>query len=490
MIYDVIVVGAGAGGTSAASLLAREGISTLLVDRSAFPRDTVRSDGLMPQAVYLLDRLGCADEVMAAARGCIKACELYVDGKRLLIGRFPGDTIYPDFAILIVRQRFDEIMLRNAIAQGARFEGKTIVRGIEYEHDTVRVLAEVDRKPVSFRGRIVIGADGTSSTVSRAIGNKLQDGALGLSVRTTYRNFKADGAGIRVYFNREYFPSYGWVFVDDHGSACIGIGRAVDKNFPITGNLSRGLRRFIETDLADTLAHATRVGPYCGAVSGFFRPSSIAADRVVLIGDAANQADPLNRGGIHTAIESAFCAVEACRHALSVGDFSREALKRYEYLWSAQFEPDWRVSEIFMSIASNPNLKDFSLFALKQVGTLTAADPRFLDFATGVFSGVVSQGAWLSPRALYDAFPKDLNTWLALLKSNSRGFTSGAAAGSIRLAYGAIATTAKAGLSLAGSPGTTLDWGMDVVTKTLRLVERQIATPTGAAAFLATGNRA
>ena len=490
MIYDVIVAGGGAGGTSAASFLARQGISTLLLDKSASPRDTVRSDGLMPQAVYWLDRLGCANEVLAAARGCIKACELYVDGERLLVGRFPDDTIYPDFAILIVRRRFDEIMLQNAINQGARFEGKTIVRGIEYDQDSVRVLAEVDRKPVSFQGKIVIGADGTSSTVSRAISNTLKDGVLGLSVRTTYRDVDSEGAGIRVYFNREYFPSYGWLFVDDHGSACVGIGCAADKNFPVTDNLSNGLRQFIETDLADTLANATRCGPFCGAISGYYRPNSIAADRVVLIGDAANQADPLNRGGIHTAMESAYCAAEACRHALSVGDFSRDTLKHYENLWSAQFEQDWRMSEIFMSIARNPSLKDFSLFVLKQVGELTAADPQFRDFASGVFSGVVSQSTWLSPRALYDAFPKDLNTWLALLKNNGGELNNGAAVGSVRLAYGAIASVAKAGLGLARSPGTTLDWGMDVVTKAARLAERQLATSTSTEAFLTTGDGA
>jgi hypothetical protein len=336
----------------------------------------------------------------------------------------------------------------------------------------------------------VIGADGTSSTVSRAIGNTLKDGALGISVRTTYRNVNSEGAGIRVYFHRDYFPNYGWVFIDDHGSACVGIGCAIDKNFPVTDNLSTGLRRFIETDLKDTLAHATRCGPFCGAISGYYRPNAIAADRVVLIGDAANQADPLNRGGIHTAMESAHCASQACRHALSVGDFSRDTLKRYESLWSSQFEPDWRMSEIFMSIAKNPNLKDFSLFVLKQVGELTAADPKFRDFASGVFSGVVSQSTWLSPRALYDAFPKDWNTWLALLKSNGGQFNTGATAGSMRLAYGAIASVAKAGLGLARSPDTTLDWGMDVVTKAIRLAERQITAPPSSEAFIAAGNGA
>jgi geranylgeranyl reductase family protein len=475
VIYDVIVVGSGAGGTAAATFLARQGVSTLLLDKSSAPRDTVRSDGLMPQAVYWLDRLGCADEVLAETRGCIHACELFVDGKHLLTGRFPDDTIYPDFAILIVRQRFDKIMLHNAIAHGAHFEGRTIVRGIACESDCVRVVAERDRKPVEFRARIVIGADGASSTVSRAIGNTLRDGVLGISVRTTYRNVASDGAGIRVYFNRAYFPSYGWLFIDDHGSACVGIGCAVDRNFPTVDNLSAGLRRFIETDLAETLANATRCGPFSGGMSGYYRPNAIAADRVLLIGDAANQADPLNRGGIHTAMESAHCAAEACRHALSVGDFSRATLQSYENLWSTQFEPDWRMSEIFMSIVKNPNLKDFSLFLLKQIGELTASDPRFRDFASGVFSGVVSHSTWLSPRALYHAFPKDLDAWLGLLRSNGGEFGSGAAAGAMRLACGAVASAAKSGLGLARNPNTTLHWSMDVVTKAITFADRQVA---------------
>jgi Dehydrogenases (flavoproteins) len=474
MIYDVVVVGSGPGGTSVASWLARRGLSVLIVSKATSPRDKVRSDGLMPQAVYWLDRLGCADEVLAATKGCIKACELFVDGEKLLTGRFPDCTIYPDFAVLIVRRRFDEIMLQNSVRQGATFEGGTVVRGLEYEKDGVRVLADRGGKSVSYRARMVIGADGTSSIVSRAIGNPLKEGVLGMSVRTTYHGVNAGAAGMKVYFNREYFPSYGWVFVDDEGSACVGIGCAVDKSFPLGDNMSAGLRRFIAADLSDTLAGATRVGPFSGAICGFWRPAAIAADRVVLIGDAANQADPLNRGGIHTALESAWCAGESCAQAFEVGDFSRAMLSRYERLWGSQFEPDWRMSEIFMSIVKNPALKDFSLFALKQVGRLTAADPRFKAFATGVFSGALSQNAWLSPRALYDAFPKDIATWLALLRSNS---PRGAAAGTLRLAFGAVASAANAGWGLARSPGTSLDWGMDVAAKAIRHAERRLTMP-------------
>ena len=58
-LYDVIVVGA-ARRSSAATFLAREGVSALVLDKSDFPRDKVCGDGLTPQAVDWLDRLGCA----------------------------------------------------------------------------------------------------------------------------------------------------------------------------------------------------------------------------------------------------------------------------------------------------------------------------------------------------------------------------------------------------------------------------------------------
>ncbi len=475
MIHDVIIVGAGAGGASAASLLARAGVDVLLLDKSAAPRDTVRCDGLMPQGVYWLDRLGCAGEVFAEARGCIKACDLYLDGRRLIRGRFPGHTPYPDFALLVRRSGFDEILRRHAIASGARYQGHSLVRGLDYEDGHVRVLAQSGRQTAEHRARIVIGADGASSAVSRAIGNNLKGGVLGLSVRTTYADVNGE-AGIRVYFNRQYFPSYGWVFIDDHHTACVGMGCAVDRRFPLADNLGPGLRQFIDADLTETLAGATRIGPFSGGIAGHYKPDAITADGVILIGDAANQADPLNRGGIHTAIEGAFCAAAACQRALETGDFSRAGLRRYETLWSAQCEPDWRASEIFMSIAKNPDLKDLALFIIAQVGALTEADAEFGAFASGVFSGVVSQNSWLTPRALYDAFPKDPAAWKSLLRNNSRSNQS-ALAGSVRLAAGAVASAARSGAGLARNPGATVNWGLEVATKVLRLAEHQIATP-------------
>ncbi|MGZ5986264.1 MAG: NAD(P)/FAD-dependent oxidoreductase, partial [Caulobacteraceae bacterium] len=474
-VHDVIVVGAGAGGSAAASLLARDGAYVLLLDQSAPPRDTVRSDGLMPQGLYWLEQLGCAREVLAEARACIKACDLYLDGRHLLTGRFPEDTPYPDFALLVVRSRFNEIMRAHAEASGARLLGGTLVRGVARDGQIMRVQAEAGGRAVEHSGRIVIGADGASSVVSRSIGNNLKDGVLGLSVRTTYAGIDCD-AGIRVYFNRDLFPSYGWMFIDEHGTACVGLGCAVDPKFPPADNLGPALRQFIAADLKDTLAGARRIGPFSGGIAPHFRPEAMTADGVILIGDAACQADPLNRGGIHTAIESAFYAADACRAALHTGDFSRAALARYEALWGVHSEPDWRTSEIFMSLAKNPGLKDLALFLLQQVGTLGEADPRFGAFASGVFSGALSQSSWLSVRAFYDAAPKDPAAWAALLRQNSKSGSS-LSGGSIRFLARALASVGGACAGLARRPAASLHWGLEIATKTLAFADRRLSGP-------------
>jgi geranylgeranyl reductase family protein len=469
-LYDVIVVGAGPGGSTAANLLACQGASVLLLDKSDFPRDKVCGDGLTPQAIYWLDRLGCVDEVLAATRGCIKDCDLYINGIHRLTAPFPVGPVYPDFAVLLDRRRFDHILLQNAIAKGARFEPATSVRGLETDADCIRVQAMRAGKPVEHRGRLVIGADGVHSMVSRAMGNDLKNGARAMSLRAYFRDIQCPGSQVKVYFDREYFPGYGWVFVDDDGFANIGLGYAFDGRFPLRSGLHQAFETFLAKDLEPMLRGATRCGKVAGGLVAFFRPGRVVTDRVMLIGDAANHADPLNGGGIHKAMESAFYASEVALRSLEAGTFSAQALGAYEQRWKAEAEPDWLTGELFLAIAKNPNLKDFCLHLLTQIAAMSQADPRFQTFCSGVFSGVVSQASILSPRVLMDAFPTDPDTWLAYLQGQG-----GLAAGSLRAGGGALIGLARAGLGALRDPLANALWGVEVASKAVNLAGRQIS---------------
>jgi menaquinone-9 beta-reductase len=194
---------------------------------------------------------------------------------------------------------------------------------------------------------------------------------------------------------------------------------------------------------------------------------------VMLVGDAANQADPLNGGGIHKAMEGAALAADAAFHALSAGDFSEETLRLYERLWQENFETDWKTAEFFLAVAKNPALKEFCLFLLTQIGSLTTEDRRFQEFASGVFSGTVAQSACLSPLALYKAFPKNPDTWLTLVQGDH-----GVAGESARLVGGAVGSLTRAATRMVRDPLRNLDWGLDVAVKAVQLAERGVGGPT------------
>src|SRR3954452_14852949 len=153
---DVIVVGAGPAGTSAAYHLAHAGVDVLLLERSAFPRDKICGDGLTPRAVKQLIAMGVDLDAPGWARN--KGLRIVGAGHRLELP-WPELTSYPPYGLVRTRMDFDEILARHAQKAGARLVERTAVTGPVTDERTGRVVG-VRARQVDDRGRRTTGTAG------------------------------------------------------------------------------------------------------------------------------------------------------------------------------------------------------------------------------------------------------------------------------------------------------------------------------------------
>ncbi|MGH3509038.1 MAG: geranylgeranyl reductase family protein, partial [Nocardioidaceae bacterium] len=247
---DVIVVGAGPAGSTAAFHLARAGVDVLLLEKSAFPREKVCGDGLTPRAVKQLITLGIDLE----APGWIRNHGLrIVGGGHHLELPWPELSSFPDYGLVRTRTDFDELLARHAEKAGARLMERTTVTGPVFDGDGTgaetgtgagtRVVG-VTARPVDDRGRkagdettyrapIVIAADGVSARLALALGlHKRDDRPLGVAVRTYYKSPRhADDwmeSWLELWDGRpgesKLLPGYGWIFGVGDGTANVGLG--------------------------------------------------------------------------------------------------------------------------------------------------------------------------------------------------------------------------------------------------------------------------
>lgn len=465
MIHDVVIVGAGPAGSSAATFLARQGLSVLLLDKAHFPRDKVCGDGLTPQAIVWLDVLGCADEVLGRTNSCITSCDLFIDGEHALTARFPQDTPYPGFGTCLERKKLDHILLKHAVAQGAVFMSNQLVRKLRWHDDRVEIQTESTKEASTLHARLVIGADGAASVVSRSMGNVLRWGTKGVFLRAYYHGVKVEPVPFRIYVSEHFFPGYGWIFVDDGGQANVGFGYVYDRRFSKRPDIAGLFSDFVGSVLKDRLGRAALTSRPAGWWTNYSTPASMVADRVMLIGDAANLADPLNGAGIHMAVESAYVASQVAGRALAMGDCSREALALYERLLSESIGLDRLTSELFLSLIKNPHLRELYFMLLKALVKLTREDQGFRDFCSGIFCGLIPQSTCLSPLVLLDAVPLEPRTWSSLLRSPGNG----GAVDLLQLILSAARKTLTTAGRIVTSPLQNLGWGAEVLAKTLHL---------------------
>ncbi|MBY4227812.1 geranylgeranyl reductase family protein [Rhodococcoides fascians] len=315
---DVLVVGAGPAGSSAAAWAARSGRDVVLADAAVFPRDKTCGDGLTPRAVAELDRLGLGEWVRGTARN--RGLRLSGFGQELEL-EWPSRS-FPAVGSAVPRTELDDRIRRVALEAGAVMAEGAKAVSVTRDGNAVRsVTLQTGEGSHDIACRTLIVADGVRSTLGKQLGRQWhRDTAFGVAARAYITSARSDDEWISSHLELRdgagtLQPGYGWVFPLNDGNINIGVGTLATATRPAPGALRPLLdlytqQRRSEWELTGELRSvASALLPMGGAVSG------VAGVNWAIIGDAAACVNPLNGEGIDYGLEGGRMVVDLLDHA-------------------------------------------------------------------------------------------------------------------------------------------------------------------------------
>jgi geranylgeranyl reductase family protein len=408
-VADVIVVGAGPGGSAAAHALAQAGLEVLLLEKTSFPREKVCGDGLTPRAVKTLVEMGIDT---SEANGFIRNTGLRIIGGGVKLELpWPELASYPSYGLVRPRLDFDDLLAQSAQKAGARLQTLTNVTGPVVQNGrVVGVTAKVgpDKTEATYRAPVVIAADGVSARLAISLGiNKRDDRPMGVAVRRYFESPRHDDDMLESWLELrtpegDLLPGYGWVFGVGDGTSNVGLGILNTTRAWQDTNYRDLMTRWTSSMPAEWQfdeAHAT--GPVRGAAlpMGFNRQPHYQ-DGLILIGDAAGAVNPFNGEGIAYAMESGRIAAEVAVQALArpEGPQRERALQAYPAAMKATYGGYYTLGRVFVGLIGNPQVMKLATkyglprpllmkFTLKLLANLT--DPRGGDALDRVINGLV-----------------------------------------------------------------------------------------------------
>lgn len=379
MNFDVIIIGAGTAGSTAAFFLSKNGFKVLLLDKEQFPRDKACSGGISPRSLKILEgiinlKIFENNEVQK-----IIGVKLFSPNGTMLEGAIPKAEDYLDYGYVIPRTILDEMLIESAISNEAKFIREEVIDLVTCD-DFVK---GVKTSKNIFESKIVILANGANSEISKRFGFLEHNPELLLhTVQQHFEGMQETYSHIEIYYEKNLLPAYFWFFPEGKGKANVGLGMWGNKKDG--GNLNTIFNDLIMKykNVHKRLNHALPKKIKHWPIR-FKSTNAKTYDNGILVsGDAAGFANPLTGEGIYYALESGKLAAETATEALRKDNYSREILRNYEDAWRKTFNNDLEYSHKLNKIISNPETID----SLAHIGS---TNPELKNVIIGVLVNVI-----------------------------------------------------------------------------------------------------
>ncbi|HNY92330.1 MAG TPA: NAD(P)/FAD-dependent oxidoreductase [bacterium] len=322
--YDVIVIGGGPAGSMAARYAAGRGASVALFEKDREVGVPVRcAEGVshagLAAVVENIPSRWIAQKITGAVLHAPSGAEVPLHTDQI--------------GYILHRKIFDYDLAQMAAAAGVAIFTRAHVTGLIMEQGrTAGVVVDHLGERRRIEARLVIAADGVESRAARWAGLATRTALADMEscAQATIGGYQGDPEMLHFFFSRSMAPGgYLWIFPKGNGMANVGLGISA------SAGGERSPHDYLEAFLARFFPGASILGRVCGGVPCSNTLKELAADGLMVVGDAAHQANPLTGGGIVTGMIAGRIAGETAAEAVATGRCDRETLRRYPKAWLA-----------------------------------------------------------------------------------------------------------------------------------------------------------
>ncbi|PTD93999.1 digeranylgeranylglycerophospholipid reductase [archaeon SCG-AAA382B04] len=342
---DLLVIGAGPAGSTAAKFAAKKGLDTLVIEKRQEIGTPIRcAEGVGKNVEEFVE---IENDFISKD---VEGAKIFSPNQELfeMAERAAGDEV----GYILERKKFDQYLVEKAIEEGAEVKLRTRAKDIERDGDSIITKAIRNGKKIKIKSKIVIAADGVESRIGRLTG--IID-SLSLKDIESCAQYLVTGIEdidldyTHFYLGKEIAPGgYAWIFPKGPESANVGLGVQPTR-------ASKKPKEYLDEFMTQLgLEDGKIIEEMFGGVPVAEPLETAIDDNIMLVGDAARQADPITGGGIINGIKAGKIAAEAAKRSKENENYSKDTLKYYEEKRKQEIalknKRNYQLKELFQSL--------------------------------------------------------------------------------------------------------------------------------------------